>query len=603
MDSLRTTFKGWNHRPSKSQWDALEAIASTLAQMAVGICPQKPHLSTLDPGVGKTQVMVHFLRELMKSPYRDVGVLLCIGRKDQLRDIIGQAGLADTDYAFLTADEDLNAKGRGRDHANDAPVLFTTHRMVELRVRNQSSFADVDAFHYRGKPRAVRVWDEALLPSLPLTVKRSDLGSLFTPLRKIDISLAARVERLWEDLGDKAHGSTHVMPDTTLFDSLSLFSLRLRDAKASDDAIKTAEALWMLSGKVVTVHREGGDHDDSESAVKDRRGYVLLDFHDHLPDDLWPILILDASGRVRTLYRYWEERRQGLVRLKPDGAKSYASHTVHIMKASGSKSAWKNREKAKKLLSEIASVIAARPSEKWLVVHHKKESLRGFDTVQELQMLLSPDIFSNVCFTTWGKHDASNEWKDIPNVILAGLMYLPKSTLEARGRCASNYPSAHGKFVTTDLDEVAIGEYRHDCLQAICRGSVRGLVNGACPPKTHTYIVVRPKDGVGKRTISELLPGAVVEDWISFATPALSKRRKEALDIITKHREITVYSVMAAMEWPEDKSGRVSFLQNIRQNPDFVQALTEAGYSEQREGTGRGGQVSFKRLFEPAYDF
>lgn len=171
--SLRSAFAAYSHAPSDARWDALAAIVRTLAAMAVGICPAVPHLSALDPGVGKTQAVVHFLRTLLASPeHRDVGVLICIPRNEEIRSIVAAAGLAEKDYAVFSSDDSMNALGRGHGRHREARLLFITHAMLERRVVRATSFEGVSDFRFRRKPRAVRIWDEALLPGKPITVSR-----------------------------------------------------------------------------------------------------------------------------------------------------------------------------------------------------------------------------------------------------------------------------------------------------------------------------------------------------------------------------------------------------------------------------------------------
>jgi hypothetical protein len=38
----------------------------------------------------------------------------------------------------------------------------------------------------------------------------------------------------------------------------------------------------------------------------------VLDYRETLPENLAPLVILDASGRVRTTYRQWRQNRGGL---------------------------------------------------------------------------------------------------------------------------------------------------------------------------------------------------------------------------------------------------------------------------------------------------
>ncbi|WP_157846886.1 hypothetical protein [Sphingobium fuliginis] len=43
-----------------------------------------------------------------------------------------------------------------------APVIFTTHEKLR-RWTTGRSFADADKFHYLGRPRTLRIWDESFL--------------------------------------------------------------------------------------------------------------------------------------------------------------------------------------------------------------------------------------------------------------------------------------------------------------------------------------------------------------------------------------------------------------------------------------------------------
>jgi hypothetical protein len=505
MAAMRNSFADFNHNPSTSQWTALTAIVRTLAEMAVGICPPAPHLTSLDPGVGKTEALMHFIRALPASPdYRDVGVLVCIQRREQIKDIISAGGLSNADFAAYTSDDNMNALGCGSEQRHKARVLFTTHAMLERRLTVGGSFAKAGDFHFQGRPRAVRAWDEALLPGRELTLSRRDIPVLVRDLGRNFPSLASGLERFADQLKGATDGSQIEIPDFGLRHGVSLSDAVIAlNGKA--DGYQLAETLWSLFGRVVTVRRDG-DPEIGEDGER-RRGNTLLDYRETLPDDLWPVLILDASGRVRTLYRLWEERRGGLIRL-PDGPKSYKGHTIHIWTTAGSKGVWRKREKALPLIEGIVATIQERPREKWLVVVHKPEN--GFNAEVEIRRLLPPK--AQVSFITWGRHDFTNTFAAVPNVVLAGTLFYPPSLLEARGRCAAGFPSSAGIFTKADIGAVEIGESHHLILQAMCRGAVRRCEGGGCPQGTHTYIIASSRSRVEK-TISRILPEAATKRW------------------------------------------------------------------------------------------
>jgi hypothetical protein len=130
--ALQTTFLQIGHCPTPAMWEALRAVADTLDHMASKTAAPVVYVSSLDPGVGKTTTVIHFLKALLESPaHQEVSALVCVNRRDQIRTIIQEAMLLDTKFAVLTADAELNAMGCAV--PAKARVLFTTHSMVERR--------------------------------------------------------------------------------------------------------------------------------------------------------------------------------------------------------------------------------------------------------------------------------------------------------------------------------------------------------------------------------------------------------------------------------------------------------------------------------------
>jgi hypothetical protein len=111
MAALKDYFAGRQHAPSEAMWVALRAVADTMEGMAEGRCPPLIHLSSLDPGVGKTTTVICFLRALLASnSHTDVAALVCVRRKDQIEAIVREANLDRDDFAVLTADPELNGE-------------------------------------------------------------------------------------------------------------------------------------------------------------------------------------------------------------------------------------------------------------------------------------------------------------------------------------------------------------------------------------------------------------------------------------------------------------------------------------------------------------
>src|SRR4051794_3311604 len=152
-----------NGVPSDLMWRGIEDLTEHLQGMAEGSCEPRFYLSSLDPGVGKTQTVVHFLRALLSSPqHGDVGVIIFLFTKQQIEEVVTRANLDPTDYAVLMTAEDeaeRNLIDSGAPDPNSARVLFTTQQRLQLLCKDDKKFSDVEAYHFRGRPRQVRIWD------------------------------------------------------------------------------------------------------------------------------------------------------------------------------------------------------------------------------------------------------------------------------------------------------------------------------------------------------------------------------------------------------------------------------------------------------------
>ena len=255
MAALREYFAGRQHAPSEAMWVALRVVADSMEGMADGRCPPLIHLSSLDPGVGKTTTVICFLRALLASTsHTDVAALVCVRRKDQIDAIVKEANLDPNDFAVLTADPELNGLGCGS--PPKARVLFTTHSMIEKRCERTRSFERVAAFHYQGEPRSIRIWDEAILPGQPLTISRDCLALLLAPLRGRYTALADDIEDLFTKLKTTNSGTVICLPDLAEVHNVDLNEV-LELVTACPQQELAAEVLWFLFGQHVTVRQDG----------------------------------------------------------------------------------------------------------------------------------------------------------------------------------------------------------------------------------------------------------------------------------------------------------------------------------------------------------
>jgi hypothetical protein len=167
------------------------------------------------------------------------------------------------------------------------------------------------------------------------------------------------------------------------------------EAKLQNDLADILSSLALVSGRTVKVHIDG------------RLGATSIDFEETFPDDIAPLVVLDASGRVRQTYSDLEHTRKTLHRLK-SAAKSYRSLNVHVWQRGGGKASWKDRESQSELLEGIVWTVLGKSDEPWLIVHHKAG--RGVPDIQAyLCKVLKPEVFGRLRFVNWGKHRATNQ--------------------------------------------------------------------------------------------------------------------------------------------------------------------------------------------------
>ncbi len=126
-----------------------------------------------------------------------------------------------------------------------------------------------------------------------------------------------------------------------------------------------------------------------------------------LPSDIAPLLVLDASGRVRQTYCYWEKHRGGLTRLH-SASKSYSPLAIHVLDQGSAKDSWQRN--GDQLAMEVATLIDSKPDEPWLVISHK--DARQVDPKASILREVQTD-HSRVHFLHWGAHQATNAF-DLP---------------------------------------------------------------------------------------------------------------------------------------------------------------------------------------------
>ena len=518
MASLAAFFSTRDHRPSAEHWHALRAIAETMEDMADGVAESKVFLSSVDPGGGKTQTVAHFARALVASAaHQNTGMVICVGRLAEAEALVAALDVPRDRLAVLTSRDSTNALGGAP--VDDAQVLITTQQRVEKATADGRAFNDTVSFFYRGAPRAVRVWDEAWLPGRAATLGQDDLLFLVKLIRPMSSAFADHLLSFSASLGKQADGALVDVPDFEGEHGVALEEVLAAaigsDSALRDDQQNAAVALRLMSGQSVRCAHDGPG------------GSALLTYTDHLPEDLRPLLVLDASGRVRDTYRQIEQHRGGLVRL-PAIVKDYSPLTIYSWRTGGSKTAFAAKTPgAARLTDHIAATIASKPAEDWLVVIHRRSGKVG-DVEHQIRRALPVPVTGRLRFLPWGQHMATNDFADVPNVILAGTLFMAPSYYRALTHMVQAVPVANGAVSHADIIQTQRGENANLVLQAVCRGRVRKSDGPRCLPMT-AYIIAAARSGIPD-DLPAIFPGAKVLPWGPQDAP--KGNVKKALDYV-----------------------------------------------------------------------
>ncbi len=525
LATLQATFKARNHHPGGAHWAALTHLMQTMEAMANGTAKPNIFLASLDPGLGKSSSVVEFARALVSSAeHRDVGMLVCVGRLEEARALASEmadAGIRQH-VAVRTSDDASNALSGCA--APGAQVLIVTQQKVERETRFQS-FRSTSLFHYEGAVRAVRVWDEAWMPGAPITLDRASLGGLFAPAQRLSLPFYRALETMFFNLQAVPDGELFTVPDWTALSGITetdlLAAVKGPSGTIAEETRLTASALFVIAGRTIRVRRE--------AYAQDGEGRVVISYQDTLPSDLAPLLVLDASIRVRQTYADAVTHRD--VKMLPKAVKNYEPLTVHLWKTAGSKTAFANNGDV--LVKGMAATIMTNPEERWLVITHKQRGRVG-DIEAQLRKELPLGVASRVAVRTWGNHMATNEFRDYGNVILGGTLFMPNCHYLALTHLAQDRPpEAHGFADTEAVLRTTHGEHRNLILQAACRGRVRQSNGLYCLPM-NLYIIAAPGSAIPTtENIHTMFPGAAIKRWAPMP-PRLTGKALDASTVLAR---------------------------------------------------------------------
>jgi hypothetical protein len=451
------------------------------------------HLFPVDCGGGKSMFIIDILRLWKQLKFQpDGGVIVALHTLEGVEAFATNCGLDKSDYAVFTGKEMLNAYGRGRDGANDAPVLFTTQQMAIARMDREGSFGGIAEFHYKGRPRRCRLWDESLEPAPAIVIPLDVLSALPGKLRRSHSAYVAILDDILAHVHGARDRDAMSIPQVldhagdaivATFDELALL-------KEEQEAVRK---LARLAGRTVGIERGPLGQLAFVGAGKP------------LPTDFMPVIVFDASARLRDTYRLQEQFQGNVVRMA--GVEhSYADTSIHLCKVPIGTDKLADPVHRGEILTAAADLINSDPDADWLVIHHMAKTGR-YDIEAELKGLLNDKRQAR--FIHWGSHYGSNAYRMIQKVIVIGMWRKPDWVYAALHMASSG--QGYEAVTKEACKALRQQEHCHDLMQAIGRSNIRNVLDGVAG-RVDAYVFASPEDGLEDR-IRATFPGCKMVPW------------------------------------------------------------------------------------------
>jgi hypothetical protein len=451
-----------------------------------------------DAGSGKSTTVHDNVKGWKKAGFPgDGSILIILGTFKEIDSYRAGCGLDDWDFACVSSDHKYNAYGLGRGRANEAKVLFTTHEQVRSRIFDHNGFEAATEFHYQGRARSLRLWDEGISAASPVSFKLDGLNALPSSLsadRRNDEFI-----RLFRSIGlDKAaleDGAILSFP-SDLRGPARAIAIDVK-SHLPKDVVKALEGVSMLAGQQAVLRRDN------------LTGLMVVGIGQPLPDDLAPLVVFDASARLKPSYRYWADRSHN-VRFLPKAIADYSSLELHWWDKSAGKSALAVHSQRAVIVEASVELLNSRDDEDWLVIHQKEVAAYlnnpGYCIARDIEAGLNRK--DRVKFLHWGNHIATNDYRHIRNVLIIGGNQYPNLSYEAI------YMAATGQLTSPDkqrVNEIGAFEFAHHVYQAACRSNLRQMV-GEVAGSAKVYLIAANRAG-REEAIEAAFRGCTIHQW------------------------------------------------------------------------------------------
>ena len=549
--------------PVKPFEKAFSSLDEKMEECLHSRCKPAFYIFSGDPGSGKSTTVHRFVQAWKQAGFPgDGSILIILGTFDEIDSYRKGCGLDDWDFACVSADAKHNAYGLGRDDSDQARVLFTTHEQVRRRMFEKGGFAAVDLFHHQGSPRSLRLWDEGLDPAPPVSFSLEAVDALPAILEGIKGSadLIAALRPLKLDKAQRQTGHVFTVPSELRAPARDM-AMALKDTGVRVHFIMALEGLSRLAGQQAIIRCDNFGTP------------IIVGVGQPLPDDLAPLIVLDASARLRPSYRHWADRSCN-VEFLPKATGDYSPMELHWWSKGAGKTVLADPVEREKIVN-VAVDLLNGSDEEWLVIHQRKVlpylNNPGFCVAEEIGNRLTNK--ANVRFLHWGKHLATNQYRHIRNVLIIGGNHYTYESYEAICMAAT------GRL--TDIDKAAVRkvgafEFAHHVYQAACRSNLRQMVHETAG--TARVYLIAVNNGKRREALKEAFLGCAIHDW-SPVTKKPTKKERAIMETISALFGRECSSITTKEIWHACGAKDANFLKRVWTKPIIIQFMADHGIS------------------------
>ena len=493
FENLEQALVGYGNTLSEDHKAALMELVGSYTKIIKGEISGR-YAFGLDTGMGKTTSIIALCKSLHQIKANHVGILICQSKVEALCDLkrlMIEAGIPEEDIGLIHSYKDASYPSTN----DQRQFQLVTH----TRARSEKVLSH---YQWKNRNRDLIIWDESLIAtdSFAITNKEidkaiycletdTDNNSAYIPIinhLKACLAQATKALDRLKQLKDAFEkGNVNTAKSNAI--TYRLPTLNEVDLVAYSELLKSKKTEWYY--QCLSTLLDISNMEVRAAVASGGDGIVC--YKVSVPKELTNIVILDASWYIRELERH-DKSINDISKFVRNDIKRYDNVTINQIKGGSGRSAMtrdfiKTRGTDRKVTATIIEIMKGIPEiEKVLIFTFKDKQGLSMTKVIKSDLigaginLKTPQGEDRLFIETWGNETSSNSYSDCANVILAGLLHLPK--LSMISALVGQKDNLKADLISGEVESIYLSEIAHRVFQALSRGSCRKVINGYAQP-------------------------------------------------------------------------------------------------------------------------